>query len=434
MKRIFTLFMCFLMALTFTACDDYSNAGVADEKPKEENNIEQQEDIVEIAEEAEEYPTLRVRTDEIKACEYKSDSGKLLYHSTYPEVTLSDEDALKYPELSKALREFVEEEKETAVRGEAEAKAIIDETIENYPEYDMELYDTKVARIRRGDDTVLSIQLYYNGYSGGAHGFYSNGGVTFDTKTGEKISFSDVVVNKSAFLDAVAEKLDKRREELCFGESTNIRELIDGENMFEWTLENDSVTVYFAPYVIAPFAAGAPSVTISAAEYPGLINEKYISDSECFAMELFTDTFAYDVTGDGVADRIMVYDWWDYDGENEVQSLKVMVNEKEYSDKLSFEDAEATFVKTADGKFYIYVDVTYENSGDILCFELSECIKKIDVLEDLFIRRDDTGDGSPGPNRRWVITNPESFFLEDYEQNNYEYRVGKNGIPERKDK
>ncbi|MBQ6845833.1 MAG: hypothetical protein IJO61_01755, partial [Oscillospiraceae bacterium] len=172
MKRIFTLFMCFLMALTFTACDDYSNAGVADEKPKEENNIEQQEDIVEIAEEAEEYPTLRVRTDEIKACEYKSDSGKLLYHSTYPEVTLSDEDALKYPELSKALREFVEEEKETAVRGEAEAKAIIDETIENYPEYDMELYDTKVARIRRGDDTVLSIKLYYNGYSGGAHGFY----------------------------------------------------------------------------------------------------------------------------------------------------------------------------------------------------------------------------------------------------------------------
>ncbi len=415
MKRILSLFLSAVLLASFTGCNENTEI-----KPVDSMKFDS--------------PILGVKTAEVRKEYRRDDNGKLFYYCTYPEITLSDEDAEKYPELSEALEALVKEKKEVLSTSEEEMTEFAEEMTESFPDYDMELYDTTSARVRRADDVVLSLQLFYDGYSGGAHGYYAYDGYTFDTKTGKLLSYTDVITDKEKFLNAVADKLDERRDELYLYEDTNFRELIDSENMFSWTLENNSITVSFAPYNIAPFAAGAPTVTISDIEYPGLIKDEYISDLDFFATEIYGDAFAYDVTGDGIPDRISAYVWSDHDYETGKGQIYVSVNGNEYRKEVGYiEEGDMVFVKTPEGKCYILASLRHKNSeeNNILCFELGENPGEPKKAEGLSFHYEYIGDEKTGYFRKWAVTNPESFFLEDTEGGFDEFRVGEEGLPER---
>lgn len=410
-KRILSAILSAVLLLSFSGCDKVADVNPVDSIESESH-------------------TLDVRTSEIREEFRRDDNGKLYYYCSYPEITLSPEDEEKHPELAKALSELSAEKKEITSKSAEEMTEVARETIDSFPDYDMVLYNTAVAMVRRADDVVLSLQLYYDSYSGGAHGYYFYDGYTFDTKTGKLLSYTDVITDKEAFLDAIANELDEIRDQLYTDERTNIRELIEGENMFSWSLENNGITVSFAPYSIAPFASGAPTVTISDIEYPGLIKEEYISELDFFATEMHWDNFSYDVTGDGNPDRITVGIWPDYNYETGEGQIFLSVNGKEYrKDVGNLGKGEATFVKTPKGKCYVLMSLHYVNPEEnrILSFELSENPGEPKVLEGLSFCYEDS---EKAPQKR-VITNPESFYLESSDGNAYEFRMGESGLPER---
>ncbi len=295
-------------------------------------------------------------------------------------VILSREDAQEHPALAASLKTYSDNMfSELSDR----FKEYCEWSRTDHQEYQKD-YETFVRTdviMRRYDGEVFSFVQKYEDYSGGAHGYYSFTGHSFDVKTGEEIPLSTVVTDEEAFRNVVREKLEDKYQNYLEPDLSDLLRsyaISGGEYDYNWVMEHDGISVMFNPYMIAPYAAGAQHIHIGFSEYPDLFTDAYHAQQGafCYRTDQWLDD-RVDLDGDGqFEDFSITWEYDSYDGAMEnAGRVSIGVNCGNNSctrSDLYYFDMKGLMMHTADGRNYLYLDLTSENDyHSIHVFDLS---------------------------------------------------------------
>lgn len=133
-------------------------------------------------------------------------------------------------------------------------------------------YISEFSEISYFDGHYISFYQSEDDYQGGAHGMLYRIGYTFDLQTGARLVLEDVIAdNEEELKDIVAGYFEKAIQEnpepgYYWSDALDtVREWTDLESSFYLT--EKGIRIYFAPYILAPFAAGFQEVTIPYEEF-----------------------------------------------------------------------------------------------------------------------------------------------------------------------
>ncbi len=228
----------------------------------------------------------------------------------------------------------------------------------------------------RSDSNVVSLLTYEEYYGGGAHGDSVYRGYNFDTKTGKRLSIMDVVGNMDAFLDALCENLTDVPDDFFAG-STLKQYLADnylnGSFAFNFTIDEECLTVYFNNYEIAPYAYGPSIAHLKFKDYPMLFNLKYVEIPYSYAVLLNEYApFMHGFAGEDALNKLVFTTAKD-DYEDlyaPITSYVISNNGKLYTRYCNADRVSPYFMHTGD-KDYLYVAVNdYCDNEYIDIFEI----------------------------------------------------------------
>ncbi|MBR1692489.1 MAG: DUF3298 domain-containing protein [Lachnospiraceae bacterium] len=227
-------------------------------------------------------------TLENQPCEL-ADGDTVLMYGNYYQVTLSDADRKAYPALQKHIEESnADEEKELVElleQSEADALEMMNSG------WGIAFEESREFIPVRADENVFSYAMAYDSYYGGAHGFRNYQGFNLDAKTGEAISFSDVVKKTDGFSEVMYTELLAQNEELAdyFGEFETDKEalfdsmaemLADDAAGLKWALGYDGIRIYYQDYAMGSYAAGSQEEIIRFSDYPEYFTDTYVNYKE----------------------------------------------------------------------------------------------------------------------------------------------------------
>lgn len=139
--------------------------------------------------------------------------------------------------------------------------------------------------VKRADDKILSLLLLDFNYLGGAHGGHGYTGLTFDMRTGEKLSLETIGESEQAVRDEVEPLLLQQAEQMQAAVEKGEGEIGLFEEYAEympdvltddtWYLTQDGMEVVANEYLIAPYAAGAITFEIPY-EQAAFLKEQYL--------------------------------------------------------------------------------------------------------------------------------------------------------------
>ena len=138
--------------------------------------------------------------------------------------------------------------------------------------------------VKRNDGRILSFSSLVGGYEGGAHGYYMEYGLNFDTKTGKLLTIADVAADKDAFREICVEKMLEKYEELraegrVFEEDMippSLREVLEGKmEGEEWYFTEEGIRFISNIYEIAPYAEGETLYDIPYELVNDVLKEEY---------------------------------------------------------------------------------------------------------------------------------------------------------------
>ncbi len=349
--------------------EENSKEESTEETTTEESTTEESEK--EIAES--ETQILHINRKTMYESELSEEYGIVMVESECSSVLLDSSDAEQYPELAAVLKDNAKAQEESM---KAEYDMLTESAMESLS-LDEQGYDTLVstidAHVRRADDTVLSIlydSYYYNGMNDGNRSFW---GGNYDTKTGKEIYLPDVVTDMNEFAKVVEAQLFRDFGADIFYSDTIIEDYFKeyGADGTHWTMEYNGVTVYFSEGEIANSGVGAMSVTVEFAEYPELFKEKYTDVPEAYIVGIpMKSPFRTDLDGDGSCDEIILSDSYDEEFAWNA-TLTIATEEADYNESFPAYGCEPYYVKTADGKHYIYLLTELETQYELYTYAIT---------------------------------------------------------------
>ena len=133
----------------------------------------------------------------------------------------------------------------------------------------------------RCDGRVLSLQCTESRMAGGPHPTGRGFGLTYDLRTGERITPETLAVNSGALTEAVREYiLDAAANDPNSDSFYSLEEFAAGVlQSGEWYLSPDGLAVFASPEEIAPYAVGSVVFVIPYSELAGVIKDEYIPNS-----------------------------------------------------------------------------------------------------------------------------------------------------------
>ena len=257
--------------------------------------------------------------------EYR-DVGELLASVEYdlPGIRNKSED---YAELKAALEAYGNEREADAEAVYArilEAAKADAEFSESFSGYSSE----SNVEILRADERVFSFSDEGYDYTGGAHGNGNMTGVSFDTRTGKRLGISDVVTDKNALSDYIIADLNERFEAdgyLFEGWEDTVR----NEPEINFAMADDCMKVYFAPYLIGPYALGTVTVDVPYDEASIGFKAEYLPVGERSVWQISAyEELPLDIDGDGALESIR-YELYDSDAGDYMKNYTVFVSDGE---------------------------------------------------------------------------------------------------------
>jgi hypothetical protein len=114
----------------------------------------------------------------------------------------------------------------------------------------------------------------------GAHGNTFFKTFTFSTKDGTELSLSDLFFTGARYLDTLSLTSRSKLPDIMGKDATNARMLSDGttpdeKNFSSFFLDNRELVILFAPYQVAPYAAGPQTLRIPLSELSSILNSEY---------------------------------------------------------------------------------------------------------------------------------------------------------------
>lgn len=409
--------------------------------------VEKPEDKAEEKEECVQPVSVFIEQHTVSASNQEAYS-QIAEHS-YNYITLSEEDAKKYPELAKT---FTEENKQKDEDKRETLSQLIGMYDQMYEDYDGDnegfpytMTDNSKISVLRADSNVVSLFGEYSGYYGGVHGYYSYFGCNYDTKTGKKLVITDVITDMDKMFELIDAQLQERYpEQYEYFVKMDDYKQNGNYDVMAFSLGNECVRVYFNPYEIGSYADGVQVVDIYFDEHPELIQDKYMKTLDSYIMP-FTENlpFYLNVRGDGREKISLTSDMPDdhyYEWQITAGRRSVKINDGCYS--------ENSYIVCRDGKYYLYLFETSDN--DYVMMRLID-LEKMDYDPDYMpgyqlADQDHTYDDSRDAegiyeysNKKAGFSDPDDFvfteriFLMGTLSGERHFHIGAAGIPETED-
>lgn len=203
--------------------------------------------------------TTNIKITEMKA---KADEKNYSYDYTVPQLTFKKQEMIKENLMFKSL---IEEGKER-LENEANDMAEFEKNSGLSTKYEEKISFTE----KKNNFGITSIVLDIYSYFGGAHGISDSASYNYNDKTGKRIELKDILSKegekyiKDKILNAIEEdtkKSDEDETKVFYYEDPMV-ELNDVSVYFE----EDSLTIGFSPYTLAPYSSGSPSFKFSKEE------------------------------------------------------------------------------------------------------------------------------------------------------------------------
>ncbi|MEE0672490.1 MAG: RsiV family protein [Enterocloster sp.] len=378
-KRIAAAGLAVIMALTAAGCHHTSKEDTAQTTVKE-NRDEKDTSKEQIEKEETEKKVLHpyIHTDSVSGYVNSADgSVQINYSLKTGGLVLSDEEATAYPELNQALTL----EYDTLKKNTQEDLNNLKESAEEMVEYmqgddNMQLIAEYAPYVLRADENVVSYEQFYDDYYGGAHGYHSYAGFTFDTKTGKKLDLYDVITGEESVKAGIIQELkNKYASEDGLVENNTPEE--DADTFFEyvdskdqsgavaWSLGADRLNIYYNPYNIGSWALGIVSVSLPFEKYPDAVKEEYKMGPSDYSVKIgiYAD-YSADIYNDGSFSDVSVYPDGTDDYANsalriQIQDENGQVTSRVFDDTYYF-TMEAYYVKTGN-RHFLHVFTHSEN-------------------------------------------------------------------------
>ena len=319
-----------------------------------------------------------IHTDSVSGYVNSADgSVQINYSLKTGGLVLSDEEAAAYPELNQALTL----EYDTLKKSTQEDLNNLKESAEEMVEYmqgddNVQLIAEYAPYVLRADENVVSYEQFYDDYYGGAHGYHSYAGFTFDTKTGKKLDLYDVITGEESVKAGIIQELkNKYASEDGLVENNTPEE--DADAFFEyvdskdysgavaWSLGVDRLNIYYNPYNIGSWALGIVSVSLPFEKYPDAVKEEYKMGTSDYAVNIgiYAD-YSADIYNDGSFSVVSVYPDGADDYANsalriQIQDENGQVTSRVFDDMYYF-SMEAYYVKT-ENRHFLHVFTHSEN-------------------------------------------------------------------------
>ncbi|MCR5342532.1 MAG: DUF3298 and DUF4163 domain-containing protein [Butyrivibrio sp.] len=278
------------------AADD---SGAEDEAPAEEQEPEQLDALDGVFKIA--YKTEQVKYEGSKKFADPSldDSNGVLLDGQYVALLMDEQYADAFPKLyetiSSKASDKINNVGDVAKKAKEQAVSDYEEAIDNGYGFMGHYYYKENMRISRADNTVLSIVNSFDEFYGGFHNLYNELGCTYDTQTGAELKLDEIVKCSEEELDKIlADELHVTEvdENQFMGledslahykynpDTSNNDDYEKSQFPYNWYLGGDGLHFIFNPYELTSYVYGASDVVIGYDEYEGIIDEKFVPDTD----------------------------------------------------------------------------------------------------------------------------------------------------------
>lgn len=227
-------------------------------------------------------------------------------------------------------------------------------------EYNNASYLNETVDTARADEKIVSFRMATEEYTGGAHGYIYDYGLTFDAQTGKELIFSDlgdIKEDVKAYIkNSIAKNPEVMEGIIADNYNTVVDETIDGEPA--WYLTGNGLTIIFNEYELLSYAAGDYVVTIPYEELPG-INENYTQADSYFIPLKENSSVFTDIGNDGTQDEISLV--CNYTDDYSYMTVDVNINGNKTTANDYCYNANGYFLHTKEGKDYILVCTGSDN-------------------------------------------------------------------------
>lgn len=414
-KRMLLLGMAIWMAAALTGCgndttDSTDQATAADQEQSENATDKTQTDgsqtDVNIEQAATGAPLIQM---EKQQKDWHSDDGsKWLMHAETQRLQVdipgNDAAAQKINDWSEAdASTFWENAEKTSEYAENDLESMSTVSgMEDLGTYSYYYSSFQSYNVMRADSQVISLRSYNNDYAGGVHGDYAYYGTTFDTVTGEELKIQDIVTDMPSFRQQAIKDIDKYLQEnysdgLFEDYQDTVEQIWEGEDGFNWYLNESGIMVTFNPYVVGPYAMGAVTVPLPYSSYASYLNPNYTTPETIPAgngeltEETVTKIRTSRLEGGAQVNYGDLNVYMDQKNEFGGGTLTIELNEQkeqtEYFDRLC--DSQILYLE--DGRVFVLLVADHASDDyELFLYEVTDGkLKMTDQQDNLFI-----GDGS----------------------------------------
>ena len=308
---------------------------------------------------------LTVAERSLSAC--KPDSYTTMAQYDYFTLELDAETAKQYPALQRALVQAAKDETARAQQSIADLSTEYQELTAEWSDYEGHMSESVKPHVMRADSRIVSVLCSFEDYHGGAHGYYYSYGLNYDVASGRELKLSDVVSKKDKFIELVRDKFEEKYANDSYM-LTNAGEYLAtlGDEEYAstpWIMDSESITLFFAPYVLGTYADGAQEVSIYFDEAPELFAAKYLDTCADYVIPLLPARSYEANAGDGK--RVAIDVDFDYNDEYGSYAREYVIGNTRIRPE-GYSYSSDSYIVVAGGKHYLYTFSSAENDYSML--------------------------------------------------------------------
>lgn len=216
-----------------------------------------------------------VATDYYECAQREDNTMIYVAHATY--LSLNGEEAAAWPELQSALTEDYCEYVHASV------SEFIQKWQENTGDQNLDLGGTdpfrQTVQISRMDSNMASLLTSTYEFLGGQHGYTALRSFNYKTDERRWVQLSEIVKDNEKLQQILEERLVSEYPDAMFFDLPNdlknyvLDQPAAGDSIpYTWTMDYDSVQIYFGENDLGPYASGSQRIDLKFADYPELFN------------------------------------------------------------------------------------------------------------------------------------------------------------------
>ena len=308
---------------------------------------------------------LTVAEYSLSAC--KPDSYTTMAQYDYFTLELDAQTAKQYPALQRALVQMEKDETARAQESIADFSKEYQELTADWSDYEGYMSESVKPHVMRADSRIVSVLCSFSDYHGGAHGYYYTYGLNYDAASGQELKLSDVISKKEKFIELVRDKFEEKYANdtyMLTNAGEYLRSLGDEEYASTpWSMDSESITLFFAPYVLGTYADGAQDVSIYFDEAPELFDAKYLDTCAEYVIPFLPER-SYEANAGG-GKRVAVDVEFDYNDEYGGYTREYVIGNTRIRPE-SYSYSSDSYIVVAGGKHYLYTFSSAENDYSAL--------------------------------------------------------------------